>query len=110
MSLKGLQKEKERDFRKVLRQAGVPFTFERHDYDCIPGPSDEETYQLGADGGGTMETYDLTLTTLASHFDNRPSPRKGKFLEIEGRKLQIESANKIPGSPLLKINCSNLDE
>jgi hypothetical protein len=99
----------ERDFERVMREAGTFFSWgDCPRIPCTFGATDND-YQIATDGGGDVLVYDLVLTTTRRQFPGGKLPSKGEEIEADGQKYQVSRPNYRPGSPLVKIYCSNLD-
>lgn len=98
----------ERDFGRVMREAGTCFAHGGKSIPCTFGSTDDD-YQLAPDGGGALAVYALVMTTTRRHFCGGEFPKKGEVIEADGQAYVVARTNARPGSPLVKIYCANPD-
>jgi hypothetical protein len=104
-----LAKAQAGDFRKIHRDVDTYFTFSGSQVPCTFG-SVEDDFDLSVDGGGEMPVYDFTATCLIADLPGGVIPQVGEGAIIDGVSYQIEHPERIPGSALVKLRFSNLDQ
>lgn len=98
----------ERDFSRVICEAGTSLEFKGKTIPCTFAAADND-FALAPDGGGEMRVYDLIATALKCSFSGLGIPQKSDVIEAEGMPYQVGKTQARPGSPLVKIYCANLD-